>query len=171
MNYRAILKVYKDERKLTDDETAFLNVIRRMNESEIALLIEGLSDKPQKKSSKKSVGKEREYDHCLRCGTTKRDSSHKDQSSPDYHEFQSSKNSDAASGGKSSTKSARASGMAAQLNRQLDGRRQEEVVIGDPDAGCSDCIYVFAHNVHHLPSAEGYHEFQPAEQAAATGGD
>lgn len=57
MNYRAILKIYIAERGLTDDETAFLNILRRMSDNDRALFVEQLSDKPQKKPGKKSAGK------------------------------------------------------------------------------------------------------------------
>ena len=62
MNYRNILKIYNLERQLGDDETAFLNTLRRMSDSERELLVESLSPgkatkKAGKKSSSKSAGK------------------------------------------------------------------------------------------------------------------
>lgn len=58
MNYRAILKVYSAERRLTDDETAFLNTLRAMNDSERELLVESLSpEKPVSRARKKPAGK------------------------------------------------------------------------------------------------------------------
>lgn len=54
MNYRAILKIYTAEHQLTDNETAFLNTLRQMSESERQMFVEGLQDKPHKKASKKS---------------------------------------------------------------------------------------------------------------------
>lgn len=126
----------------------------------------------------------REYDHCLRCGTTKRDSSHKDQSSPDYHEFQSSKDNDAPK------KSARASGMAAQLNKQLDGRRKEPEIGGfADDTDMVRCTYQYPKDgpvnsgmvcgelstdtIHDKSFGyAGYHAYQPpASSAAGASGD
>lgn len=35
-----------------------------------------------------------------------------------------------------------------------------------PDTECGQCDHVFSHNVHHLPSTVGYHEFvEPAGEA------
>lgn len=75
---------YVRENLSTDEYMLYLDLL--VPEPEVA--------KPASKAKKKSASKPREYDSCLRCGTTKRDSSHKDQSSPDYHEFQSSKDID-----------------------------------------------------------------------------
>lgn len=72
-------------------------------------------------------------------------------------------------------KSVRASGMAAQLNKTLQQQRQ--VTTDDDDGeGC----YVITEgvrcgasadaNVHHMPTDANYHEFQPPQSAAASGG-
>jgi len=94
MNLRNVLKTYSLLRSLTDDESALLETLRSLNDNDRELMVETLV--PGKAAAKKATKKPaatREYDHCLRCGMTKRDSSHKDQASPDYHEFQSSKGS------------------------------------------------------------------------------
>lgn len=144
--------------------------------------------KPTKRASKKSSSPQREYDHCLRCGTTKRDSSHKDTSSPDYHEFQSSKDIDFCArckgasyvhpihhdetlGGyhpfesskkpsKSASKSSRASGMAAAIAKSLShGKPTGEGPI------CKICSYAEDYEDHSQPSPH-YHPFEPSGSAA-----
>lgn len=57
MNLRNVLRAYSLLRQLSDEESALLQTLRLTNETERALLVETLSDKPQKKSSKKSAGK------------------------------------------------------------------------------------------------------------------
>lgn len=52
MNYRAVLRVYSLLRQLTDEESALLNTLRNMSESEQELMVETLS--PQSKSAKKA---------------------------------------------------------------------------------------------------------------------
>lgn len=55
MNLRNVLRTYSLLRQLTDDESALLETLRTMNDSERELLVEVLS--PQKSSSKKSSSK------------------------------------------------------------------------------------------------------------------
>lgn len=54
MNIRNVLKTYSLLRTLSDDETALLNTLRGMTETERELTIETLSPTPQKKAAKKS---------------------------------------------------------------------------------------------------------------------
>lgn len=53
MNFRAVLKVYNGLRQLTDDESALLNTLRAMNDTERELLVESLQ--PQKAAGKKAA--------------------------------------------------------------------------------------------------------------------
>lgn len=55
MNIRNVLTVYTKLRNFTDDESALLETLRAMNDSERELLVETLS--PQKSSSKKPSSK------------------------------------------------------------------------------------------------------------------
>lgn len=171
MNYRAILKVYKDERKLTDDETAFLNTLRKMNESEIVLLIESLSDKSQKKAGKKSASKSSGKSAKGRCqaelvsGATCNmvawhgihDAAQKDKY-VESHEFL-------------PAKSARASSLQQQISSGNSGRSPIQspaaaTVLDDDTIRCQftradnrPCHLLPDHNIHHLESAAEYHPF------------
>lgn len=54
MNIRNVLKTYANLRQLTDDETALLNTLRSLNDSERELVVQSLQpEKAGKKSSKK----------------------------------------------------------------------------------------------------------------------
>jgi len=55
MNLKTVLRTYALLRQLTDDETALLNTLRQMNESERELLVESLA--PAKVVSKKKATK------------------------------------------------------------------------------------------------------------------
>lgn len=99
MNVKLISKALHTLSLLSDEDYELVLKFRALTEDERGLLITVLE--PQKPATKKASKKlsassksPREYDHCLRCGTTKRDSSHKDKSSPDYHEFESEKDID-----------------------------------------------------------------------------
>src|ERR1043165_6823750 len=143
LNLKTVLKTYSLLRNLTDDETALLNTLRSMNDTERELLVESLA--PTKPAGKKPTRKSattRTYDHCLRCATTKRDSSHKDVASPDYHQFQSSQG-----------KSARAVILAEQIKGAGKLSRPVESL-------CMTCDFDSDHNIHHLESVDGYHEFR-----------
>ena len=144
MNLRNVLKTYSLLRSLTDDESALLATLRAMTDTERELLVESLAPaKPAAKKPTRKPATTRVYDHCLRCGTTKRDSSHKDESSPDYHEFQSSQG-----------KSARAVSLAEQIKGAGKMPRPAQSL-------CTKCDYDNDHNIHHLESAVGYHSFTP----------
>ena len=57
MSLRQVLSIYNAERQLNEDDTALLNTLRRFTDSERALFVEQLSDKPQKKPGKGRTGK------------------------------------------------------------------------------------------------------------------
>lgn len=56
MSLRQVLTIYNAERQLNEDDVALLNTLRRLNDNDRELLVQGLSDKSQKKSSKKTAG-------------------------------------------------------------------------------------------------------------------
>lgn len=91
MSFKDILKVFKLERELTDDETALLNTLRGMSESERELLAETLG--PPVKTKAKSATK-RVIEKCAGqllgnvCDLTRRAAVHKDPRVLGYHEFQ-----------------------------------------------------------------------------------
>lgn len=138
MNLRNVLRAYSLLRVLSDDEAALLETLRAANDNERQLIADAMSDKPQKKSNKKSAG-----------------------------------------GGKSSTKSTQASGMAAQLNKSLQRQRH---VTGDGirctyqypqdspvNAGLT-CDEGGDNSIHDpMMGYAGYHEFVPPATHAATG--
>lgn len=175
MNLKNVLRTYGLLRSLTDNESALLETLRGLSESDREQLVESLSPSGggKKKAAKKPVTT-REYDYCLRCGTTKRDSSHKDQASPDYHEFKSSK-----------PKSRRAASLAEQI--KSTGKVKSSDDSDDLNAHCQKefdggfvCDEPADANVHHLRGATGYHEFvvgvpvtepsnDPSESAAIAG--
>lgn len=140
-NFSLILRTYTAMRQMSPDDLALLNTLRALNDVDRQKLIETMSDKPQKKSSKKSAG-----------------------------------------GGGRSSKSARAAGMAKTLNGNLSQRRQEtidDVVERDteePDrchfirADGNPCKLLPDHNIHHMTTANEYHEFQSVVSSAAGSG-
>lgn len=133
MNLRNVLRAYSLLRQLSDDEAALLNILRALNDNDREQLVASMSDKPQKKAGKKAAG-----------------------------------------GGGKSSKSARASGMAKTLNDNLSQRRQETIddVVerdtGEPArchftrANGNPCKLLPDHNIHHMTTANEYHEFQSA---------
>lgn len=149
MNLRNVLKTYSLLRSLTDDESALVETFRTMADADRELLVQSLAPaKPAGKKPAKKPAITRVYDHCLRCGTTKRDSSHKDESSPDYHQFQSSQG-----------KSVRAASLAEQIKGTGKPSRPVQSL-------CMTCDYDSDHNIHHLESVDGYHPFTPPVPAA-----
>jgi hypothetical protein len=151
MNLKNVLRTYSLLRSLTNDESALLDTLRAMNDAERELLVELLVPATVRKPATKQ---QRKVEHCGVCDYTKRAAVHKDTTLSDYHEFQSSK-----------PKSARAASLAEQIktsNRPLDGGVSK---MRCDREGCGEYA---DHNVHHLESTVGYHEFQP-QRAAAVG--
>lgn len=123
MNIKSVLRTYSLLRQLSDDETALLETLRQLNESEREALVETLSPQPVRKSSaKKSASK----------------------------------------------KSLRASSLEQQIQK-----RPREAMTADSGWPCAHvykdglaCSASADANVHHLPSAAGYHLFlEPASPA------
>lgn len=114
MSYKDVLRVFKLERDLTDNETALLNTLRSMSESEREMLAETVGPvKVATKSSKPAT--RRNIEHCGICDFTRRAAHHKE-GHKDYHEFHSRTERPA--------KSARASSLASAIkgtSKSLDG--------------------------------------------------
>jgi hypothetical protein len=110
MNMKTVLRTYALLRQLTDDETALLNTLRSMSDSERELLVESLSPQKATRKRKATGGKssraaslaeriksatgnkplENTGPKCVACGHVEDYEDHQ-QPSPHYHEFQSSK--------------------------------------------------------------------------------
>lgn len=160
MNLRNVLRAYSHLRQLTDDESALLETLRAMNDSERELLVESLQDKPV---TKKGSATTRVYEHCAQCDKTKGHSFHKDSSSDGYHEFQ------------PPAKSLKKSPRAASLQQQIQSRASSAT--GTPKS-VSRCTYKFEDGgetceaiasdpIHDQTFGyAGYHPFQPAAQPA-----
>jgi hypothetical protein len=70
--------------------------------------------------------------------------------------------------GKGGSKSSRASGMAAAINRSLESSRQAATKDDSEDDGfCAACNVQMGDNVHHLESLPDYHPFQSKSDAVA----
>lgn len=152
MNIRNVLRTYALLRQLSDDESVLLQTLRGLNDGERELLVESLQ--PAKTTKKPT--QQRKIEHCAACDYTRRAAVHKDTSSKDYHEFQSSK-----------PKSPRASALASQLSKA------HSAPSGDDDERCvykrddgRVCFLLPDHSVHHLESAMGYHPFASSAQPA-----
>src|ERR1041385_8340796 len=151
MNLRNVLKTYSLLRSLTDDETALVETFRTMTDGERELLVQSLAPaKPAGKKAAKKSATTRTYDHCLHCGTTKRDSSHKDESSPDYHQFQSSQG-----------KSARAAELSDTLRDRLNRKVATEQCVHqiDDNGGLMPCGATEDNGIH--DSTMGYRDYHP----------
>lgn len=107
MSYRDVLRIFKLERELTDDETALLNALRETTEADRIATVEafgGTMGKASSKSAKVKTATTRKYERCDVCNLTRRAVEHRDTDANGYHEFQSSK-----------PKSARASSIAEKV--------------------------------------------------------
>ena len=154
MNIRNVLKVYGLLRQFGDNETALLQTLRELNDSERELLVEEMR---AGKVVKKAAAQRRKIEHCAACDYTRRAAVHKDAACPGYHEFQ-----------PPGQKSARASSLQRQLQqmpkpsatcvREVDGDGGSPVPCGAP---AGDRV--------HDERFGGSHEFQGGERVAAGG--
>lgn len=120
MNLRNVLRTYALLRSLTDDESALLETLRGLSESDREQLVESLSPSG---TGKKKAGK------------------------------------------KSSSKSPRASGMAAVIKRNLESQQR---AVTEPI--CATCGNVEDYVDHSEPSPS-YHGFESSSSKAAAGAD
>jgi hypothetical protein len=179
MNLRNVLRTYALLRSLTDDESALLETLRGLSESDRELMVQELSPS---KVVKKSDSKPRVYEHCAQCDKTKGHKFHRDSSEDGYHEFQSVP--------PEPKKSRRASSLAEKVGGTLasiakavgssdEGARKvinalDAALDYDPNAHCQKefdggivCDEAADANVHHLRGATGYHEFVAGKLNAA----
>lgn len=175
MSYRDALKVFKLEHGLTDDETAFLNTLRAMSESERELLVESLSPQVNKKPVKppKKV-------LCVVCGYAEASIVHRKKELDDYHEFQQPKKSRRRNGISDAIK-----GTAGAAGKVVDDNQFAICTYTYPQDGPINpglnCGEYKSNAIHDKQAGyAGYHEFVPVsvkydnyqEQAGAVvGGD
>lgn len=171
MSYRDALKVFKLERELSDDETAFLSTLRQMGEmsdSDRELIAETLAPTPVKPAKKPTT--ERNIEHCVACNYTRRAIHHKDAAHKDYHEFQSSsaqkKSKHAASISEAIQGTAGAAGKVAAANDDESDSNKPGIV-----GGCSHCGEPADYPIHDLNGGYmTYHPFvEPSLAHPATG--
>lgn len=192
MNFKLVLKTYSQLRQLNDDERAKLEWLMGLSDTERELLAETLGPPVKAKSAKPAT---RKFKKCDVCGVSKRAAHHRDVDHPDYHVF------DEGAPKTTEKKSARATDMAAQLNKNLESQRrvadndidvpltgvEARGEVGDVTATrdydtperCAHirddnkpCRLLVDHNVHQMKTAMGYHEFVAASpEAAAASGD
>lgn len=176
MNFKLVLKTYSQLRQLTDDETALLNTLRGMSESERELFAEALAPEKPVKSSKSATKRKIEKCGVEGCGLTRRAVLHKDSSQAGYHVFNDPN-------GHAQVKAAGKSKRAESLAEKIQGKaRPASPEIGgfanDTDMqACVNCGRFSDENIHHLKTAQGYHPFvssstaPPATQLSPTNGD
>ena len=184
MSYKDVLRVFKLERELTDDETATLNTLRAMTPADMEATVETFGGTMGKASSKSSSTKQRKIEHCTAtitthginevCGLTKRARVHKDSSVEGFHVFQSTPQSS------SKPKSARASSIADRLPKPSgQGVQADEYGGSAGDTDMQRCAYVSEDgddpttcgelvdaNLHHKRTDPDYHPFVPAASSA-----
>lgn len=160
MSYKDVLRIFKLERELSDDESAFLNTLRRMTPADIEATVETLGP-PVKAKSVKSNKPTRTFEKCGVCNYSRRAAHHKDESRKDYHEFVSSK-----------PKSKRASSIAEKMQGAA-------IKKAEYDVNAQHCTFEIDGKVCHGSENDGihdatmgyggYHEFQPPLASAASG--
>jgi len=147
LNFKSVLRAYSLLRQLSDDESALLATLRAMSDDERELMAAELQ--PERKVSKAVPGR-RVVEHCIKdvngnpCNISRRGAIHKDTAFPGYHEFQPPKLVE-----KAAKKSARATGLAATLNKNLAQQRKPM---------CATCGSTDPNDGDH-GTGEGQHEF------------
>lgn len=193
MNLRNVLRAYSLLRQLSDDESALLNILRALNDNDREQLIATMSDKPQKKAGKKPSIRVAADARCIGyppgsvqvCGLLKKDLIHHSRTAAAFHEFipppgKSKHATSLASAIKGATGDVTVplTGVEAKSSvGQLGVKIEEDGILSSGGNRCEfiradnkPCHLLPDHNIHHMKTANEYHEFQPAEQAAATSG-
>lgn len=151
-------------------------VRENLDDQEYDLFLDLINPEPEQKVGEKPKSrKPKKILHCDACDYTKRHQVHKDTSRSDYHVFEKPT---------SQLKSKRAKGIAAALNENLQQGKEAKVDSNDNgdddedrclvlrrDLGGTVCGMLSDHNVHHMQSARGYHEFDPGKSHALAAGE
>lgn len=163
MDFKKITKAMQALSQLSAEDYDLTIKLFTSSEAEKEALVTVLG--PQSRVTKRTATKKREYVSCARCGTTKRDSSHKDKTSPDYHEFVVPE--------PVKPKSARASSLQSAIQKTpkvatVDGVRCTYDL--SDDGGGPLCDAVESDPIHDSAMGYlGYHSFTPAAQPAGRG--
>lgn len=143
MNFKQVLKAYAILRNLTDDESALLETLRGLSESDREQLVESLS--PGGAGKKKAATVEKKG-QCAACDHVKTHPVHTQSNRVGYHVYQ-------------PTRSRRATSLAEQIKST-----------GKPHLGegpvCTICSHTEDYEDHSEPSPH-YHPFQPPVRNAA----
>lgn len=176
MSYKDVFDVFKRERRLNNDETALLNSLRHMTDTERELLAETLGP-PAKAKASKAVTKK--FKKCDVCGVSKRAAHHRDADHPDYHVF------DEGAPKTTEKKSARASSLAEKIAGTASGNHKPllcsyeidgKVCKGEEGDGIHDKSLGYG-NYHPFvssssaPSAVGQSSTSGSEASSGTGLD
>jgi hypothetical protein len=155
MQIRNVLKVYSLLRNFTDDETALLETLRSLTDSDREQLVESLA--PVKVTKKAATTKT--YERCAQCGNTRRHGFHNDATNDGYHEFQ------------AAVAPAKKSSRATSLATAISGTAKPATPVVDGPM-CTACGHPEDYEDHAQPSPH-YHEFEAAGVKAntAAGGD
>lgn len=151
-NFNLVLRTYTAMRQMTADDLALLNTLRALGDTDREKLIEAMSDKPQKKSSKKSAGGG---------GSGKAKSKHASSLAEKV-------------GGTLASIAKTVGGDDDNARKIIDAMDHDDDGSGRCQAKRSDdriCMLLPDHNIHHLTTANEYHEFvaPPASSAAGAG--
>lgn len=166
MSYKDVLRVFKLERELNDDETATLNTLRKMSAADIEATVEAFGGSMGKSSKSTKPVTKRVIEKCVACDYTRQAAHHKE-GHKNYHEFQPSQ---------SSSKSKRAAGLSDEARQRLSRK-----VLGADGGNHKPSLCAFEVDGKVCHGAEddaihdqtmgyaAYHEFQPERAQAATG--
>lgn len=157
MALKNVLKTYSLLRSLSDNESALLETLRSLNDSEREQLVETMAPT---KAVKKPIPR------CVECGLAKESITHRDQKQADYHEFRLRK--------KREAKSSHAQSLSSAIQRVPKGKVEDADIkprcafMLDGNSG-ELCEAVEDDPIHDLTYSSS-HEFV-AETAKAASGD
>lgn len=140
MNIRNVLRTYSLLRQLTDDETALLETLRSMSDTDRESLVVALQ--PEKPATKKT--ETRKIEKCEACNYTRRALQHVNPAHTEYHEF--------VVGEKASKKSS------------VSSKSETERVF----KRCETCGLTKRADVHKDSELGGYHDFREKKSERAT---
>lgn len=152
MNLKVVLRTYGLLRQLADDETALLETLRSLTDSDREQLVESLA--PAKATKKAATTKT--YERCTQCGNTKRHSFHSDAANEGYHQFQ------------ATVPPAKKSPRAASLATAIGGAAKPGAPVTDGPL-CIACNHPADYEDHAQPSPH-YHEFEAVGTKASVVG-
>ena len=155
MDFKKVIKFNTLRAQLSTEEFTLAETLWDASDADKQLLVESLQPAAPTAVRKQQERCTHVYESGTVCAAASRNIVHHNSAHVDFHQF--------------TTVKVKKSARAQKLGEAISTRTKERDEVLEPIL-CTKCNSTFGDNMHHLQTADGYHEFVAAETTAA-GGD